>query len=420
MLAANAAIGAPDGRMDLKSGYPFWPIRDGLIHSFPALERDLDCAVAIVGGGLTAALIARELTAHGHQTVVLERRDFGWGSTAASTAMLQYEIDTHLTELTKLYGATLASRAYRACAEAIDQLAAVAKQIGRVDFVRRESLYFASSRRDLTKVRAEFESRARIGLPVRWLTSGEIAERYGFKAPGAILSTLGATADPYRFAIRLFMALEAQGVGVYDRTTVERVHTDKRHVRLDLHNGGCVRAQRVIFAAGYETQRWVPERVAKNRSSYAYVTDPMAKDALGELARAMVWESARPYLYLRPTTDGRLIAGGEDDAIDIPARRDRRVQSKARKLRRKLEKLRPDLVAEPAFAWGGTFAETKDGLPYFGPHPKGDPRVLYAMAFGGNGTTYSMSGAALLRAWIEGRKHPLRDIYGFARADLQC
>ena len=34
----------------------------------------------------------------------------------------------------------------------------------------------------------------------------------------------------------------------------------------------------------------------------------------------MLWESARPYLYMRSTSDGRLLVGGEDDAIDIPAR----------------------------------------------------------------------------------------------------
>ena len=70
----------------------------------------------------------------------------------------------------------------------------------------------------------------------------------------------------------------------------------------------------------------------------------------------------------------------------------------------------------PAFAWGGTFAETKDGLPWFGPHPQHGPRVLFAMAYGGNGITYSMLGAGLLRATIERRAHPLKALFGFERA----
>ena len=58
----------------------------------------------VVGGGITGALIADELSAHGHEVAVIEQRDIGWGSTAASTALLQYEIDTHLLELAERYG----------------------------------------------------------------------------------------------------------------------------------------------------------------------------------------------------------------------------------------------------------------------------------------------------------------------------
>jgi len=44
--------------MDLKSGYPFWAIRNGLMQAFPPLQQDLQCEVAVIGGGITAALIA--------------------------------------------------------------------------------------------------------------------------------------------------------------------------------------------------------------------------------------------------------------------------------------------------------------------------------------------------------------------------
>lgn len=118
---------------------------------------------------------------------------------------------------------------------------------------------------------------------------------------------------------------------------------------------------------------------------------------------------------MRTTGDGRLLVGGDDDDIDIPARRDRRVKSKAKSLCKKVKKLFPDLSMRPAFTWGGTFAETEDGLPFFGEHPQYGPRVQFAMAYGGNGISYSMIGAGLLRAHIEGREHPLTALFGFSR-----
>ena len=70
--------------MDLKSGYPWWAVRNGLIHAFPPLEKDLRCDVLVVGGGITGALIADELSHHGHDVALIEQRDIGWGSTAAA------------------------------------------------------------------------------------------------------------------------------------------------------------------------------------------------------------------------------------------------------------------------------------------------------------------------------------------------
>ena len=58
--------------MDLKSGYPWWAVKNGLLHAFPPLQLDLRCDVAVLGGGISGALIADELGAHGHEVVVIE------------------------------------------------------------------------------------------------------------------------------------------------------------------------------------------------------------------------------------------------------------------------------------------------------------------------------------------------------------
>lgn len=85
--------------MDLKSGYPYWAVKNGLMYAVPQPDADLTCDVAVVGAGITGALIDDELAGHGHDVVVLDQRNVGWGSTSASTALLQYEIDTHPTHL---------------------------------------------------------------------------------------------------------------------------------------------------------------------------------------------------------------------------------------------------------------------------------------------------------------------------------
>jgi len=401
--------------MDLKSGYPFWAVRNGLMHAYPPLAQTLRCDVLVVGGGITGALIADELARHGHEVAVVEQRDIGWGSSAASTALLQYEIDTHMTELAADYGEDAAVLAYGACADAIGQLQALATDLRGVDFRRADSLYYASHRRHRSALHAEYALRRKNGFGVRWLEPGDVEDGYGFSAPAAILSDLAASIDPYRMAHRLLARLQRNGMQVFDRTTISALRATSRGVVATTSDGVQVRCGHVVLAAGYANQQWLEQRVARNRSSYAFVTDPLPAEALGPLRRTMLWESARPYLYLRSTADLRLLVGGEDDALDIPARRDARVERKARRLADKLQRLFPQLALTPAFAWAGTFAETRDGLPFFGAHPQWGPRVLFAMAYGGNGITYSMLGAGLLRAAIERRRHRLARLFGFGR-----
>ena len=61
--------------MDLKSGHPFWPIKNGLLgHYFP-LKQDVNCEVAILGAGITGALVAYYLTREGIPTIIVDRRE---------------------------------------------------------------------------------------------------------------------------------------------------------------------------------------------------------------------------------------------------------------------------------------------------------------------------------------------------------
>ena len=401
--------------MDLESGHPWWAVSNGLPHAFPPLREDVRCDVAVIGAGISGALIADELATHGHDVVVLDRRDAGWGSTAASTALLQYEIDTHMTDLRERFGEDDAVLAYRACADAIPMLAERARPFRNVSFSSMSSLYYASKPRHRRTLQDEFALRRRHGFDVAWLEPDDIQERFGFQAPGAILSALAARIDPYRMAYRLLERLQKAGTPVFDRTAVETIEVGVRGVTLRTPEGLQVSARHLVLAGGYESQGLLRQRVASNRSSYALATEPIDDDALGPLRDTMLWESARPYLYLRTTTDGRLLIGGEDDAVDVAAKRDAQLARKTAKLLKQVRTLFPGLPLRPAFSWAGTFAETKDGLPFFGAHEEHGPRVLFAMAYGGNGITYSMLGAGLLRAAIERRKHPLARLFGFAR-----
>src|SRR5437763_1562512 len=101
--------------MDLRSGYPYSLIRNGLVRDYPSLHDNISTDVVIIGAGISGALVAWHLTKAGIPCVVVDKRHVGMGSTAASTSLLQYEIDTPLVTLKKLVGVYNANRSYLLC-----------------------------------------------------------------------------------------------------------------------------------------------------------------------------------------------------------------------------------------------------------------------------------------------------------------
>src|ERR1700754_1342443 len=105
--------------MNLYEQQPYWLMKNGIVGSYPSLQHDLQVDVAIMGAGISAALTAWHLRNSGLKIAVFDKKHVGMGSTAASTAFLQYEIDTPLTELSQLVGMQNALKSYKLCREAI-------------------------------------------------------------------------------------------------------------------------------------------------------------------------------------------------------------------------------------------------------------------------------------------------------------
>ncbi len=89
---------------DLRTGRSIWMARRGPSVACAPLTRNINCDVVVIGSGISGALIAENLNDAGLNVVILDRRGPGQGSTPASTAMLQYELDTPMVLMAKRIG----------------------------------------------------------------------------------------------------------------------------------------------------------------------------------------------------------------------------------------------------------------------------------------------------------------------------
>jgi len=404
--------------MDLRSGTPFWAVQSGSLGLYPPLTADVAADALIVGAGITGALIAHRLAAEGLRCVVLDKRDVGWGSTMASTALLQYEIDVPLRRLAQLTGLADALEAYRLCGAAVDFYDRLTASLGhRCAFRRCHSLFLARRGDEADDLRHECHLRVRAGLDARFLSGRELNDRFGIDRPGAILSSVAGTLEPYRLTHALLADSQRRGASIADRTAVVRLqplsgggfvaHTDR---------GPTVRAAHVVIASGYEAAELLPPDTVELRTTFAVATEPL-EPALRPrwLDDHVLWDSGDPYFYARAGPDGRVLMGGEDVPGASPLAGDDELPARVQKIASTWGRLAPNTPVEVAFAWSGVFAATTDGLGYLGRHPA-CPGVEFALGYGGNGMVFAALFADMMAAILRGQSPPGSRLFRFNRA----
>lgn len=400
--------------MDLRSHQAYWLMKNGLVSSYPSLKTNEKTEVAVMGAGITGALVAWHLCNVGFQVTVVDKRHVGMGSTAASTALLQYEIDTPLYELAEKVGETNAAKSYQYCAASITELEEICDRFdGKAGFRKRPSLQYASFRKDVSQLEKEYKLRKKYGFRLQFWDEHTVKSTMGFTAPAALFSSLGAEMDAYRLAHHLLLDCQKKGARIYDNTAVLAMNHNKKSITLSTETGNTLTCKNLVIACGYESQQYIPRKVETLHSTYALVSEPLPGEMFWH-RNCLIWETASPYLYMRTTTDNRILVGGLDDDFYSPEKRDRNIAAKTRRLVQSFKKKFPAVNLIPDFQWAGTFASTKDGLPYIGSIPQ-LPNTWFALGFGGNGITFSQIAARMITAALRGRPDPDQEIFSFNR-----
>ncbi|MBO7748375.1 FAD-binding oxidoreductase [Paenibacillus sp. MWE-103] len=405
--------------MDLHTGKMYWPTTLPDAPAYPTLREDVACDVLVIGGGSSGAQCAYELSGAGLDVVVADKRRVGWGSTLTNTALLQYLGDKMLFELVNSFGEQAAIRHAERCRQAIADIEADAAALPRdVEFSRRDSLYCAASEADLPKLEQEFGYLSKHGFDAEWWSGDRIRRHYPFSRPAAIYVRNDGEINPFAYNVALIEGAKARGAAIYEQTEITGRVDEADHVAFRTAGGPTIRARRAIVAAGYETMSFKPDKNALLLSTYAVVTKPL--DAFdGWHGRTLVWETARPYIYLRTTRDRRVIVGGLDEGTAIAEDRDSHLAGKRDRLMKELADRFPAIAAatEAEFHLAAFYGGTHDGLPMIGEYAD-FPRCFFLYAYGDNGLVYSSILAKLLKDRLTGTPNPAYEFYRQGRPAL--
>jgi len=282
------------------------------------------------------------------------------------------------------------------------------------DFEMKKSLYYAAYKKDISFLKKEFDVRKKYGFKVKWLDEDQVFKQFGFSCPGGILSDVAAATDSYLLTHHLLQYNISKGLVVYDRTPVVSIKHNRFDVELKTQEKFIVRAKKLVYATGYEVVDFISKPIVKLTSTYAIASEALNSPIKLGKSDVLMWNTAKPYLYLRPTNDNRIIVGGRDEEFFSHIKRDKLIPGKSKQLQKDFKKIFPSIPFKTEFSWAGIFGSTKDGLPYIGAYKK-LPNSFFALGFGGNGITFSQVAGEIIASLIRGYENRDANIFSFER-----
>ena len=327
----------------------------------------LDAQVAVIGGGVVGAAIAWTLTRHGLQVALLEAADdLATGASGSNSGILHTGFDSTPGELE--------TRLILRSAQIRD---AVLDELG-VPVLRCGALLTPRGEEQAAAVAAVAEGAARNGVPVAMHEDGSLG------VPGE------AVTDPVALTNGLAQAARASGAEIRTGAPAEEIARDRDSLSVRSGDGGRVRAQVVVNAAGLYADEVARLAGDDSFGIYPRKGEFFVFDAKVERILLPVPTKRTKGVLVFPTIDGKVVAG--PTAVDQEDKRDRTVRPEAwEEVRAKVVEMLPSLEgAEPVASYAGLRPAGRDGVNYLIAPSKACPGLVNVAAIRSTGMTASL------------------------------
>lgn len=376
-----------------------------------AVENGEKVDVIVVGAGIAGLSTAYHLALAGQSVLVIDRGQIARGETARSTAHVSSALDDRYYVLEQLHGADGSRLAAMSHEHAISSIEAIANREGiECGFARVDGYLFADDPNDADKreeLEKELAAARRAGLEVEAITDAPLS----FDAGTVLRFKHQAQIDPLAYTRGLAHAIQGNGGRFVLDAAVTKID-DTSPLTVHLADGRSFRADFAVVA----TNSPVIDIVTMHTKQAAYRSYAMAfAIEKGSIERALYWDTAEPYHYVRLAGDDDvLIVGGEDHKTGQSSETEQawvRLEAWTRtnfpQATRVLER------------WSGQVWEPMDGLAFIGRNPGSSERVMIVTGDSGNGITHGALAGHMLSERILGRETEFDALYDPARKMVQ-
>ncbi len=406
---------------------PFWQDTVAPQPVAPRLEANLQCDLAVVGGGFTGlwtALHARQRWPEA-RILLVEARNCGGEASGRNGGFCAPSISHGVSNALKRWPME-AERLIRLGRQNLDELAADLKRFGlQAEFERGGKLNVASQPWQIEGLRAMQRNYARFGIDCEWLEGADLARRLDSPQYRAgLFEPNYALLNPAKLAAELRRVCLEQGIRLFEQSPV--LDLTARNDQMCLRTAhGEVLAGQVALATniappllGHLASTVIPVY------DYTLVSEPLSEAQLASVGwtdRHGVADAGNQFHYLRKTADNRILWGGYDAIYHFCGRRDEALTQRPESFNRLALQFQEAFPAlrEVRFshAWGGIIDTSARTTLFTGCKKQG--RVAYALGFTGQGVSASRFAALNMLDLLAGERTERTELRMTSRAPFR-
>lgn len=389
--------------MEYVKGTPFFT-QGEKIKQYNYLNKDAECDVLIVGGGIDGAIVNFYLSQK-YNTILVDKQMFGFCSTSCATILLEYQLDNFASDLLKEMSQNQVVDVYKMGLYSIEKINSFIKKYGNsCQFALRPTLLFSANKIDKKDILKEYNFRVLNGFDCELITKKNnpfpFKIGYGIYCPNG-----GCELNPYLFTKQLIENSSNQQ-HIYENTEVKSFVCEKDFVIATTSYGQKIKCKKLVLATGFNWELLKNKTLTSRTVSYSVVTTP---SLINWKQNALIQDCKQPYHYMKKLPCGRIIFGGEDTKFNDKFIKEKTAIKKYKKLEKSLKKMFDSQDIKIEYNFCGCFGTTKNNLGVIGKSEQ--KNVYYFFSNGANGVINGMFAVELLEDIFNGKYNKFEELF---------
>jgi gamma-glutamylputrescine oxidase len=368
--------------------------------AWPALESNVECDVAVVGGGLAGISAALELADRGFSVVLLEARQVGWGASGRNGGQALAGLACDQSVIEAQLGEAASRAVWDMTIEALRLIDARRTRFAIDCDWQAGYLSLAVNARKARELQAWHELMARrYDYRATWIEPARMRDWIASpRFHAGLHDPLSGHLHPLKYSIGLARAAAGLGVRIFENTAVTAIEPGGT-VRVRSERGS-VRASHALLAGNVYLNGVAPQLEARVMPVGTYIVasrplDPALAASLIPCGAA-VCDTNFVLDYFRTTADHRVLYGGRVSYSTTTP------MNLAASMQRRMARTFPQLEGvEVEYAWGGFVDISMNRAPDFGRLPDAS-NVYYLQGFSGHGLALTGLAGKLVAEAIDG------------------